>query len=124
MTIGIFLAAMDGTIVVSSYAAIGSELKQLQSTSWIATGYMLTLTSFQCVLTSVSVPDFSPINTNHCYIRPLYGKMSDIFGRKACLLFAYSIFALGCLFCGLARTMSELIAARAFAGIGGGGMST
>ncbi|KAF9491735.1 member of the major facilitator superfamily [Pleurotus eryngii] len=102
MAIGIFLAAMDGTIVVSSYAAIGSELNQLQSTSWIATGYMLTLTSFQ----------------------PLYGKMSDIFGRKSCLLFAYSIFALGCLLCGLARNMNELIAARAFAGIGGGGMTT
>ncbi|KAF4581723.1 hypothetical protein EYR40_002739 [Pleurotus pulmonarius] len=102
MAIGIFLAAMDGTIVVSSYAAIGSELNQLQSTSWIATGYMLTLTSFQ----------------------PLYGKLSDIFGRKSCLLFAYSIFALGCLLCGLARNMNELIAARAFAGIGGGGMTT
>jgi hypothetical protein len=47
MAIGIFLTAMDGTIVVSSYAAIGSELKQLQSMSWIATGYLLTLTSFQ-----------------------------------------------------------------------------
>ncbi|KAF5383061.1 hypothetical protein D9615_004820 [Tricholomella constricta] len=102
MSIGIFLSAMDGTIVVSSYAAIGSELNQLQNTSWIATAYMLTTTSFQ----------------------PLYGKLSDIFGRKACLLFAYTIFAIGCLGCGLARNMTELIASRAFAGIGGGGMST
>jgi hypothetical protein len=47
MAIGIFLAAMDGTIVVSSYGAIGSELEELQNTSWIATGYLLTLTSFQ-----------------------------------------------------------------------------
>ena len=64
--------------------------------------YFLTLTSFQ----------------------PLYGKLSDIFGRKPALLFAYVIFAIGCLFCGLARNMNELIAARAFAGIGGGGMTT
>src|SRR5271168_457168 len=64
--------------------------------------YFLTLTTFQ----------------------PLYGKLSDIFGRKPTLLFAYSIFGLGCLFCGMARTMHELIAARAFAGIGGGGMTT
>jgi hypothetical protein len=47
MVLGVFLAAMDGTIVLSTYAAIGSELNQLQSTSWIATGYMLTLASFQ-----------------------------------------------------------------------------
>ncbi|KAF7353966.1 Vacuolar membrane amino acid uptake transporter fnx2 [Mycena venus] len=59
MAIGIFLCAMDQTIVVSSYAAIGSELNQLQNTSWIATAYMMTLTSFQ----------------------PLYGKM-----RQAMLL--------------------------------------
>ncbi|KAF8068049.1 member of the major facilitator superfamily [Lyophyllum atratum] len=102
MSVGIFLAAMDGTIVVSSYAAIGSELNQLQNTSWIATAYMLTTTSFQ----------------------PLYGKLSDIFGRKGCLLFAYTIFAIGCLGCGLSRNMTELIASRAFAGIGGGGMTT
>lgn len=47
LAIGIFLATMDQTIVTSSYAVIGSDLKQLQSTSWVATGYMLTLTSFQ-----------------------------------------------------------------------------
>ncbi|KAJ6566891.1 member of the major facilitator superfamily [Mycena capillaripes] len=102
MAIGIFLCAMDQTIVVSSYAAIGSELNQLQNTSWIATAYMMTLTSFQ----------------------PLYGKMSDIFGRKACLLFAYTIFALGCLCCSFAKTLPQLIFARGIAGIGGGGMST
>jgi MFS family permease len=64
--------------------------------------YFLTLTTFQ----------------------PLYGKLSDIFGRKPTLLFAYAVFGLGCLFCGIAQTIEELIAARAFAGIGGGGMTT
>lgn len=64
--------------------------------------YFLTLTSFQ----------------------PLYGKLSDIFGRKACLLFAYAVFGLGCLGCGLAQSMTQLCIARAFAGIGGGGMSS
>ncbi|KAJ7050648.1 MFS general substrate transporter [Mycena amicta] len=102
MAIGVFFCAMDQTIVVSSYAAIGNELEQLHMTSWIATAYMLTLTSFQ----------------------PLYGKMSDIFGRKACLLFAYTIFAIGTLCCGLAQTMPQLIIARGLTGIGGGGMST
>ncbi|TKA32568.1 hypothetical protein B0A50_01676 [Salinomyces thailandicus] len=102
LSIGVFLSAADQTIIVSSYGKIGSELQALNRTSWIATAYFLTLTSFQ----------------------PLYGKLSDIFGRKACALFAYVVFALGCLACGLSQDMTQLIAARAFAGIGGGGMTT
>ncbi|KAF2140878.1 uncharacterized protein K452DRAFT_327201 [Aplosporella prunicola CBS 121167] len=102
IAVGIFLAAADQTIIVSSYGRIGSDLGALSNTSWIATAYFLTLTSFQ----------------------PLYGKLSDIFGRKSCLLFAYTIFGIGCLFCGLAKDINQLIAARAFAGIGGGGMTT
>lgn len=97
----VFLAAADQTLVVSTYGIIGTELHALSSTSWIATGYFLTLSAFQ----------------------PVYGKLCDIFGRKQCLLFAYLIFGIGCTFCGLARNMGELIVARAFAGIGGGGMS-
>lgn len=103
---------------MASYGQIGSDLEALNLTSWIATSYFLTLTSFQ----------------------PLYGKLSDIFGRKACLLFAYAVFGTGCLFCGLAQNIHELIAARVrgtnlrdlymtdhfqvFQGIGGGGMTT
>ncbi|KAK4552225.1 hypothetical protein LTR86_010579 [Recurvomyces mirabilis] len=102
IAIGVFLAAADQTIIVSSYARIGSDLGQLSLASYIATAYFLTLTSFQ----------------------PLYGKLSDIFGRKACLLFAYSVFGIGCILCGLAQNMQQLIAARAFAGIGAGGMNT
>ncbi|KAI9783018.1 MAG: hypothetical protein M1816_001632 [Peltula sp. TS41687] len=102
LAIGVFLSAVDQTLIVSSYGRIGSDLNALNNTSWIATAYYLTLVSFQ----------------------PLYGKLSDIFGRKPALLSAYTLFGLGCLFCGLARNMTELIAARAFAGIGGGGMTT
>ena len=75
---------------MASYGQIGSDLKALNLTSWIATSYFLTLTSFQ----------------------PLYGKLSDIFGRKGCLLFSYAVFGLGCVCCGLARDINELIAAR------------
>ncbi|KAL9004997.1 MAG: hypothetical protein Q9188_002211 [Gyalolechia gomerana] len=102
IAIGIFLSAADQTLIVTMYGKIGSDLKALNKTSWVSTAYFLTLTSFQ----------------------PLYGKLSDIFGRKSALLFGYAIFGIGCLFCGLARDMNELIAARAFAGIGGGGMTT
>lgn len=84
------MSAADQTIIVASSGAIGTDLNALNLTSWIATSYFLALTSFQ----------------------PLYGKLSDIFGRKACLLAAYSIFGVGCLLCGLARNMYELIFAR------------
>lgn len=96
------MGAMDQMLTVASYAKIGSDLNALNSTSWIATAYFLTLTSFQ----------------------PLYGKLSDIFGRKECLLFAYTIFGIGCLGCGLAQTMGQLCVARGIAGIGGGGMNS
>ncbi|KAI9166833.1 multidrug resistance [Paramyrothecium foliicola] len=99
--IGLFLVAIDQLLTVATYAKIGSELNALNSTSWIATSYFLTLTSFQ----------------------PLYGKLSDIFGRKECLLFAYTVFGLGCLGCGLAQNMVQLCVARAISGIGGGGMN-
>lgn len=55
--------------------------------------------------------------------QPLYGKLSDIFGRKECLLFSYVVFGLGCLGCGLAQDITQLIISRAVAGIGGGGMN-
>lgn len=84
------MSAADQTIIVASYGKIGSDLKALNLTNWIATSYFLSLTSFQ----------------------PLYGRLSDIFGRKACLLFGYTVFGLGCVFCGLARNINELIAAR------------
>ncbi len=50
----------------------------------------------------------------------LYGRLCDIFGRKPLFIFAYLTFGLGCLFCGLARTMDELIVARALTGMAGG----
>ncbi|KAI0311217.1 MFS general substrate transporter [Amylostereum chailletii] len=108
MAIGTFLASMDLTIVLASYASIGSELNELQSTSWISTGYMLTLASFQHSM--LTCPQ-TVVWQNERYF-------------WSHLLFAYVVFALGSLACGLARNMTELIAAREFAGIGGGGMST
>ncbi|KAI9894901.1 MAG: hypothetical protein M1814_000121 [Vezdaea aestivalis] len=102
IAVGVFLASADQTLIVSSYGVIGSDLKALNNTSWIASAYFLTLTAFQ----------------------PLYGKISDIFGRKNALLSAYIIFGIGALACGFAQNIQQLVAARAFAGIGGGGMTT
>lgn len=100
--IGTFLAAADGSIVATILAPVGSEFKVSKEVDWLGTSYLLTQTSFQ----------------------PLYGRGADIFGRKAATLFASVIFAIGSLLCGLSRTFPQLCLARAFAGIGGGGLTT
>lgn len=87
---GIFLAFLDQTVVAAVNGDIGSDLNALSSVSWIATAYFLTMTCSQ----------------------PLYGKLSDVFGRKPCLLFAFTMFGIGSLGCGLTGTMAGLIAAR------------
>ncbi|KAI5926603.1 MFS general substrate transporter [Camillea tinctor] len=101
LAIGVFLIALDQTLITATYGKIGSDLQALQSTSWIGTSYFLTLTTFQ----------------------PLYGKLTAIFGRRQCLLFAYAVFGLGSLGCGLARNITQLCISRAVTGIGGGGMN-
>ena len=89
--VGIFLAFLDQSIVAAINGEIGSELRALKSVSWIATAYFLTMTASQ----------------------PLYGKLSDVFGRKPCLLFAYAMFGIGSLGCGITTSMEGLIAGRA-----------
>ena len=88
--VGIFLAVLDQVIVAALNGEMGSELHSLKNVSWIATAYFLTMAASQ----------------------PLYGKLSDVFGRKPCLLFAYTMFGLGSLGCGITNTMAGLIAAR------------
>ncbi|KAK4700525.1 hypothetical protein P7C70_g5721, partial [Phenoliferia sp. Uapishka_3] len=102
MWVGTFLSALDGTIVATTLSVIGSEFQVSNSIAWLGTSYLMTQTAFQ----------------------PLYGRFSDIFGRKPATLFASVVFLLGSLACGLSKTYPQLIAARAFAGIGGGGLTT
>lgn len=102
MWIGTFLAALDGTIVATILGTVGSEFGVSRSVGWLGTSYLLTQTAFQ----------------------PLYGRLSDIFGRKPATLFASGVFLLGSLLCGLSRTFTQLCIARAIAGIGGGGLTS
>ena len=88
--VGIFLAFLDQSVVAVLSGDIGSELYAAKNVSWIATAYFLTMTASQ----------------------PLYGRLSDVFGRKPCLIFAYIMFAIGSLGCGVANSMASLIAAR------------
>ncbi|GME49455.1 hypothetical protein N7475_008753 [Neofusicoccum parvum] len=98
----VFLAGFDGTVTVTTYATIGSEFNTVNLASWITISYLLTSTAMQ----------------------PLYGRFSDIFGRKPCFLGASVTFGLGCLGCGLSRNILCLNLMRALAGVGGGGLMT
>lgn len=98
----VFLAGFDGTVTSSTYALISSELRSSNLASWITTSYLLTSTAVQ----------------------PLYGRFSDIFGRRACLLSATALFGIGCLGCSCSHNMILLIIMRAVCGLGGGGLMT
>ncbi|EKM59678.1 uncharacterized protein PHACADRAFT_87775 [Phanerochaete carnosa HHB-10118-sp] len=98
----VFLGALDGTIVATLLAPIGSYFHESNRSSYIGTSYLLSV----------------------CCFTPLYGRLSDILGRKGAMLLALSLFGFGTLLCGLAPSMDALIAARAIAGMGGGGVMT
>ncbi|KAI0836422.1 MFS general substrate transporter [Hypoxylon sp. FL0890] len=98
----VFLYGFDGTITASTYAVISSEFDAANSASWLTTSYLITSTAFQ----------------------PLYGRVSDIFGRRICFFISTITFALGCLGCGLANDIIFLDCMRALAGFGGGGLMT
>ncbi|KAK9480639.1 major facilitator superfamily domain-containing protein [Lipomyces japonicus] len=100
--IGIFLSALDGTIVATLLAHIASEFGEFRSVSWIATGYMIAVAAFQ----------------------PIYGKISDIYGRKPLLLVSNILFGIGSVLCGAAPSMGFLVFARVVAGAGGAGLWT
>lgn len=98
----VLLGSMDGTVVSSVLPTIGRELGSVNNLSWVATANLLTMT----VMT------------------PLYGKISDIIGRRATLLCAISVFMLGSLISATAPTLAMMIAGRAAQGLGAGGLTT
>lgn len=98
----VFLYGFDGTITASTYAVISSEFGAANKASWLTTSYLITSAAFQ----------------------PLYGRVSDIFGRRVCFFISSVAFAVGCLGCGLAPDIATLIGMRALAGIGGAGLMT
>ncbi|KNZ73863.1 Multidrug resistance protein fnx1 [Termitomyces sp. J132] len=96
---GVLLGALDGTIVATLLTPIGSHFKASNQTSYIGTSYLLSV----------------------CCFTPLYGRLADILGRKGAMLVALTLFGSGTIYCGFAPSMQALIAARAVAGMGGGG---
>jgi EmrB/QacA subfamily drug resistance transporter len=100
LMLGMFLAALDQTIVSTALPTIVGDLGGLNHLSWVVTSYLLA----------------STIST------PLYGKLGDMFGRKPLFLTAIVIFLAGSLLAGLSQSMAELIGFRALQGIGAGGL--
>ncbi len=100
LMIGMFLAALDQTIVATAIRTIADDLDGLSLQAWATTGYLITAT----------------ITT------PLYGKLSDLYGRKPLFLTAISIFVIGSVACTFAETMYQLAAFRAIQGLGAGGL--
>ena len=100
LLLGMFLAALDQTIVSTAMRTIADQLEGQTAEAWVTTAYLIT----------------STIST------PLYGKLSDQYGRKPFYLFAIIIFIVGSVLCGLAQNIYELAAYRAIQGIGAGGL--
>ncbi|TQS36624.1 hypothetical protein Golomagni_02920 [Golovinomyces magnicellulatus] len=97
-----FIACFDTTIMVSSHPVITSYFKSSNSASWLSTAFLLTSTSFQ----------------------PIFGSLSDTIGRKRPFIFSLAVLLAGTIWCALAQNMGSFIFARAFCGLGAGGLVT
>lgn len=97
---GMFLSALDQSVVGSAMRTIADDLKGMEFQAWATTAYLIT----------------STIAT------PIYGKLGDIFGRRRLFIVAISIFIAGSVLCGFANDMFQLAAFRAFQGLGAGGL--
>jgi EmrB/QacA subfamily drug resistance transporter len=100
LLLGMFLAALDQTIVATAMKTIADKLDGQTAQAWVTTAYLIT----------------STVTT------PLYGKLSDIYGRKWLYLFAIGIFVVGSILCGTANDIYQLAAYRAVQGLGAGGL--
>ncbi|AOS63425.1 MDR family MFS transporter [Actinoalloteichus hymeniacidonis] len=100
LSLGVFLAALDGMIMMSALRTVADELGGLTQQAWATTSYLVTMT----------------VSTL------LYGKLSDIFGRKRLYLIAICIFTVGSLSCALAQSMYQLALFRCVQGLGAGGL--
>jgi EmrB/QacA subfamily drug resistance transporter len=98
--VAMFLAALDQTIVATAMPTIGNDLGDITHLPWVVTAYLLAATA----------------------VTPLYGKLSDVHGRRITMLVGIGVFMLGSIACALAPTMLALIIGRFIQGLGGGGL--
>lgn len=102
LLLGVFVSQIDQSFVLATYGAVSSEFNDLGSGPWLISAYILA----------------------QCVAQPLYGKLSDIYGRKICLQASYVLFAIGTAGSGLGMSMGQVIAFRAVQGAGGAGMGS
>jgi EmrB/QacA subfamily drug resistance transporter len=100
LMLAMFLASLDQTIVATSLSTMARDLNGWQLMSWVVSAYLVA----------------STVTT------PIYGRLSDIYGRRPILLIGIALFLGASVLCALSQTMLQLIAARALQGIGGGGL--
>ena len=98
--LGMFLAALDQTIVSTALPTIVGDLGGANHLSWVVTSYLLAATA----------------------TTPLWGKLGDLFGRKHVFIICIVIFLIGSALCGVSQNMLQLIVFRALQGLGGGGL--
>ncbi|KAF2819140.1 MFS general substrate transporter [Ophiobolus disseminans] len=102
LLIGSFISNADGSLLFATHPIIASEFNALHDSSWLMTSFALA----------------------QAVTQPLYGKLSDIYGRKSMLILAYTLFAVGLILVGMGRSMSALIVGRIVSGAGSSGMTT
>ncbi|KAL1625930.1 hypothetical protein SLS56_007076 [Neofusicoccum ribis] len=100
--VGVFLAALDSTIIATLSAPISDSFNSFTLFSWLATAYLIA----------------------NAAIQPLSGRLTDIFSRRTGLVISNILFGAGNLICGLAKSQSVMILGRVVAGMGGGGLLT
>ncbi|ORX74137.1 MFS general substrate transporter [Linderina pennispora] len=100
LDLSMFLAAIDMTIVATTYVPIGDKFNSLDRAEWIISSYLIAQTAFQSI----------------------YGKISDVLGRVETMVLAIIIFLIGSILCAVSNSLNMLIASRVIQGIGGGGL--
>jgi EmrB/QacA subfamily drug resistance transporter len=95
-----FLAALDQTIVATALPTIGRQFSDVSNLSWVITAYLLASTA----------------------VAPVFGTLSDIYGRRVMIIVSLSLFVAGSVLCAVAPSMPVLILARGLQGLGGGGI--
>ena len=102
VVLGLFLEALDQTIVATALPAIVVEFQGIDLLAWVSTGYLLASTA----------------------LVPIYGKLSDVLGRRTIILFGIGLFLVGSVLCGLATSMLQLVIFRCIQGAGAAGIAS